>query len=274
MTRRATKYYLSLPPLCRISISRTRRKALFTKDDYAHFSHLDTGFHMVNKTGDINAAIDQPVARVDRRKHQRAQLPLKARFLNEVGQEHRCIVVDVSAGGAFIRTKNPPAFGKRVVLYIEQLGRYEGLVTRSDKNCFAIHYEKGRKKSAETADKITEVLHKGRRSTDRRKDVRTSHDKPTLVHFEDGRSEECAILDISLTGASIEVSPRPPLGMRLILGRMTAKVIRRHDTGVGVLFTGSADKTEPADSDLRKAELPHRNGTKIAPPFGTKGANA
>ena len=229
---------------------------------------------MVNKTGDISPADCQPDDRVDRRKHRRAQLPLKGRFLNDLGQEHRCIVVDVSAGGAFIRTKNPPAFGKRVVLYVDQLGRFEGLVTRSDVNSFAIHYEKGRQKSAQIADKITEVLHKGRRSADRRKESRVRQDKPTLVHFEDGRTEECAILDISLTGASVEISPRPPLGMRLILGRMTAKVIRRHETGVGVLFTGSAESAEHFNAKNANADKPLRTGTKIAPPFGTKGVNA
>ncbi len=229
---------------------------------------------MVNNTGEISETESQPVDRVDRRKHQRAQLPLKARFLNDKGQEHRCIVIDVSASGAFIRTKNPPAFGKKVVLYVDQLGRFEGLVTRSDKNSFALHYEKGREKSAQIADNITEVLHKGRRSTDRRKDSRVGQDKPTLVHFEDGRTEECAILDISLTGASVEISPRPPLGMRLILGRMTAKVIRRHETGVGVLFTGSADTAEQSNSTIAKTDLTTKTGPKIAPSFGTKGANA
>ena len=228
---------------------------------------------MINKTGEISGGNEQPVERADRRKHQRAPLPLKARFLCDAGEERRGVVIDISAGGAFVRTKRPPAFGKKVVLYIEQLGRFEGIVTRSEANSFAIHYEKGRDKSAQTADNLTEVLNKGRRAKDRRREARESHDKPALVHFEDGRTEECAILDISLTGASVEINPRPPLGMRLILGRMTAKVIRRHDTGVGVLFTGSADKANQENPEQANTKLMKKPGTKVAQPFGTKGAN-
>ncbi len=244
------------------------------KAAYGLPTNLDTGFLMVKKTDVISQENGQTAERVDRRKHLRVQLPLKARFLNDAGEEHRCVVIDVSAGGAFVRTKNPPAFGKKVILYIDHLGRFEGLVTRSDKNGFAIHYKNGREKSAKIADSITEVLNKGRRSKDRRQERRTNQEKPTLVYFEDGRTEECAVVDISLTGASIEISPRPPLGMRLILGRMTAKVVRRHDTGVGVLFTGSADTMDKSLPEMRKMKPHNNSGTQFAPPFGTKGANA
>ena len=229
---------------------------------------------MVKNTGDFGQANSQPVDHNDRRKHLRVQIPLKARFLNDAGEEHPCLVIDVSAGGALLRTKNPPAFGKKVVLYVDRLGRFEGRVIRSGGNSFAINYEKKREKSARTADDITEVLHKGRRSLDRRQTPRIRQDEPALVHFEDGRTEECAILDISLTGASIEVTPRPPLGMRLILGRMTAKVIRRHETGVGVVFTGATEKMDDIISEAAATDTPANPGAGFAPPFGKKSSNA
>ncbi|MEM9619545.1 MAG: PilZ domain-containing protein [Pseudomonadota bacterium] len=229
---------------------------------------------MVKNTGEFGQANNEPVDHSDRRKHLRVQLPLKARFLDEAGEERPCLVVNVSAGGALLRTKNPPAFGKSVVLYIDRLGRFEGRVIRSGGTSFAINYEKKREKSARVADDITEVMHKGKRSLDRRNTPRLRHNAPAIIHFEDGRTEECAILDISLTGASIAVNPRPPLGMRLILGRMTAKVVRRHETGVGVVFTGAAENIDDIITETAATDVPANPGAGFAPPFGKKGAGA
>lgn len=206
----------------------------------------------------------------DRRKHLRVETPLKARFLNDAGEEHTCLVMNISAGGAMMRTKNPPPFGSVVVLYIDRLGRFEGRVIRSGANSFAVNYEKKRAKNAKTADGLTEVLNKGSRSHDRRASPRVKHDAPAKVFFEDGRSDECSILDISLTGASIAISPRPPLGTRLILGRMTAKVVRRHEKGVGVVFTGSAERMSEVIAETTETTTEPVPGTTVAKPFGKK----
>ena len=184
--------------------------------------------------------------------------------------------MNISASGALLRTKYPPAFGETVIVYFDDLGRFEAKVIRSGANAFAVTYDKKREKRAEIADGLTEIMNTGRRVGDRRKSPRIRTDAPALVYFEDGRSENCAILDISLTGASIEISPRPPLGASLILGRMTAKVVRRHDKGVGVVFTGSAKRLEDVIADTTLEELPAdpKAGAHIAPTFGKKGARA
>ena len=96
---------------------------------------------MVKKTSGFGQANSEPVDHSDRRKHLRVHLPLKARFLDHTGEERPCIVVNVSAGGALLRTKNPPAFGKSVVLYIDRLGRFEGQVIRSGGTSFAIRQQ-------------------------------------------------------------------------------------------------------------------------------------
>ena len=88
----------------------------------------------------------------DRRKHLRVETPLKARFLNESGEESACLVVNISAGGAMLKTKNPPPFGTSVVIYIDRLGRFEGRVIRSGNSTFVVNYEKKRARNAKTAD--------------------------------------------------------------------------------------------------------------------------
>ncbi len=223
-----------------------------------------------NKSGDaVNAAEDYS----ERRKYFRADLPLKARFLTKDGQERACIVSNISAGGAMVRTKHPPTKGSKVVLYIDQLGRFEGTVIRSGDNVFAITYAKRRAKAAKVADDLTQVMNRGQRVTDRRNSPRIQQDAPAIIHLEDGRSAQCAILDISLTGASIEISPRPPLGAQLVLGRMTAKVVRRHEKGIGVVFTGAAERMDDVIADASRVEPEPETGPNVAPPFGKKSAD-
>ena len=206
----------------------------------------------------------------ERRKHRRVELPLKARFLNANNKEQACLIVNMSAGGALLKTKSPPAFGSSVVLYVDEMGRFEGKVIRSAGKSFAITYERKRAKSAKTADDLTQVLNRGKRTHDRRDAPRIRQDAPAIVFFEDGRTENCAILDISLTGASIEIKPRPPLGTNLILGRMTAKVVRRHDTGVGIVFTGESNRMDEVISEASAIETPPEPGAPVAKIFGRK----
>lgn len=206
----------------------------------------------------------------DRRKHRRVEAPLKARFLNEAGKEQPCLVANISAGGALLKAKHAPAFGERVVLYIDGVGRFEGDVIRSTGAVFAVNYEKKREKNARTADALTEMMHTGRRTHDRRAAPRIRQNAPARVFFEDGRAEDCAILDISLTGASIEISPRPPLGARLILGRMNAKVVRRHEKGVGVVFTRTTQQFDEAIDEAQATETVEPAGAQVAKPFGKK----
>lgn len=210
----------------------------------------------------------------DRRKYRRVAMPLKARFLTESGAERSCLVVNISAGGALLRAKKVPEEDDNVVLYIDQIGRFEARVIRSGYMSFAVSYERKRKKNAKTADNLTKALNVGQRETNRRKTPRIEQNKPAIIEFEDGRTQDCAILDISLTGASIEISPRPPLGTHIALGRMTAKVVRRHEKGIGVVFTGANEKMEEVLESTVVAEPEPNTGAQVAPSFGKKGASA
>lgn len=210
----------------------------------------------------------------DRRKHRRVDLPLKARYLTDKGVECSAEVLNMSVGGAMLRAKNPPAIGKNIVLYIDRIGRIESKVIRSGNNSFAVTYPKRREKQAKIADDMISALNNKPRGADRRINPRVKHDAPTVVRLEDGREIKCAILDISLTGASLEISPRPPLGTHLILGRMNAKVVRRHDTGVGIVFTGSAERMDEVMENTTEPEPFDATGAGFAQGFGKKGVRA
>ena len=212
----------------------------------------------------------------DRRRHSRVDVSLKARFLGENGAEKSCLVINISAGGALLRAKNPPAQEENIVLYVDEVGRFEGKVVRSGKHSFAIDYRARRTKTKRTADALTLLIHKEAGNSERRAAPRIKQDSHATVIMEDGSSLACSILDISLTGASIEIDPKPALGTHITLGKMAAKVVRRHDKGVGVVFTGSAKHTDDAIEQTTKSHplQSSENGAEIAAGFGKKSTQA
>ena len=218
---------------------------------------------------------------VERRRYRRVDLPLKARFLGQNGEERPCLVINVSAGGALLRANSPPREGENVVLYIDEVGRFEGRVIRSTAHEFAVDYRGRRSKTRRTADSLTLTLNNGSAGPDRRAAPRIKTDARAVVRLESGEVQFCSIMDISLTGASIEIDPRPPLGAQITLGKMAAKVVRRHEKGVGVVFSGPAQRMEDAinaaGADVKEGAYPTSpgvDGPRLAGPFGKKGAAA
>lgn len=210
----------------------------------------------------------------DRRRHHRIDLSLRARVLTSDGIEEPCLVTNISAGGALLKAVKPPAVGERVVLYIDNVGRFEGWVIRSSKHVFAVDYRSRRTKSKRTADNLIEVANMASPRVDRRASPRVRHESNATVVLEDGSSVDCQILDISLTGASIAIDPRPELGAVLTVGRMTAKVVRRHEKGVGVVFTGKAAKMDDVIERASAPADPQPRGPELAPTFGRKGVSS
>ena len=207
----------------------------------------------------------------ERRRHARIDMPLKARFLRADGVEQPCLVINVSAGGALLRAKEPPAQNEPIVIYIDELGRFEARVVRAGRHSFAVDYRGRRAKSSRTADSLTHMLNNEGRRDDRREAPRIRQDARATVRLDTGEILPCSILDISLTGASIEIDPQPPLGAHLTLGKMSAKVVRRHDRGVGVVFSGAAKRM---DDVVNQTAAPTEAGAALAESFGRKGAVA
>lgn len=210
----------------------------------------------------------------ERRRHRRVGIALKARVLKEDGEEEPCLIVNISAGGALMKAVNPPQAGEKVVVYIDNVGRYEGRVIRSAKHHFAVDYRSRKAKTKRAADSLTYALNTPHMRLDRRINPRIRSDEPTVLTLENGETISCEILDISLTGASVAVEPRPPLGAQVSVGRMAGKVVRVHEKGVGVVFTGAAAKMEDVIENTKSRIEPQPGGAGLAPQFGKKGVSA
>ena len=56
------------------------------------------------------------------------------------------------------------------------------------------------------------------------------------LHMEDGRTYQCSIIDLSMSGAGLEIDVRPAIGTPVTLGAMKGRVVRHFEEGVAIEF--------------------------------------
>ena len=51
-----------------------------------------------------------------------------------------------------------------------------------------------------------------------------------------GDVHNCRVIDVSLSGASVACTVKPPLGTMVILGRIRGRAVRHHELGIALQF--------------------------------------
>lgn len=207
----------------------------------------------MTKTDAINRKLDRRRIRVaarrgqEQRRYQRVPLQLPGRYLDPVRGEFKCELVDVSPGGARIRTDVPPPVGEEIVMLFEGLGRITGEVLRAGRAGFAVSFLAGERKRDRLADAITWNYNKERMGLE---DDRASGRKPskgrTTIHLEDGVCIQAEVIDVSLSGAAFACRERPRIGEAVWVGDLTGKVARHIPQGVAVEFAPPSEQRASA----------------------------
>ncbi len=83
----------------------------------------------------------------------------------------------------------------------------------------------------------------------------------TLV-LEDGSQEQCAIVDLSVSGVAVVSLHRPPLGSAVQVGKAPGRVVRHLESGFAVEFARVLSARRAQDDDL--ASLSGRSSASIA----------
>ena len=173
----------------------------------------------------------------ERRRHNRARITLSARALAPSTGEFDCIVVDVSPGGARIKSKHQPYKGERVVLMVDELGRVEGETVRLDTDGFGIRFFGTQRKRDRLGDVITWRLNMDRLGLNEdRAATRKATRGTTKVQLSDGLIIPVELIDVSKSGAAFACAERPRLGERVRVGGMNAHVARWLENGFAVRF--------------------------------------
>jgi hypothetical protein len=175
----------------------------------------------------------------DRRKHRRVMWSVRVRGLTGEGEEFTCTTVDVAAGGLRINLARPLAKGENLVLYIDEIGRVEGVVARILNDIgYAVEFKVPARKRDKIADQLTWLINKDRLGlTDEREAERRPGGGQVIAKYGNGQSIACAVADVSIFGVALRTAgPRPMIGDRVQIGERAGTCVRYIEGGFAVDF--------------------------------------
>lgn len=189
----------------------------------------------------VAAALNQlsPTARAhDRRRHQRVRVSLLGRYMLSDRREFPCQTIDMSPGGVAVYAPVSGKIGERVVAYFDQIGRVEGMIVRHIENGFVLAMAVPVLKREKIADQLTWLVnrHELGMPEDRRHERIAPIHKRSTLKMADGREHMVRLVDISLSGAAMEVDASAPLGSPVTLGATPARIVRIFEGGLAVEF--------------------------------------
>jgi len=143
--------------------------------------------------------------------------------------------------------------GEKVIAYLDHLGRVEGTILESIEGGFTMDVAASPRKRDKMAAQLTWLANKDvlNLPEDRRHERVVPDNRHSTVVLDDGRRYNCKIIDISLSGAAIELAVRPAMGTPVTLGRMRARVVRHFQDGVAVEFASAQEMLTVVQQNLR-----------------------
>jgi hypothetical protein len=207
---------------------------------------------MPPKTSAGHTKVTRSLAKLvpDRRKYRRVPIRVLSRFMREDKEEYPCQVVNMSAGGMALLSPAPCRDGERIVAYLDNFGRLEGVVVRSVEGGFAVRIIASQYKREKIANLLTWLINRESLglNEERKHERVVPRNALSKLILSNGDVFDCRVIDVSLSGASIALETKPPLRVEVILGRMRGRIVRHHETGVAIKFAELQDPDSIARS--------------------------
>lgn len=173
----------------------------------------------------------------DLRRYQRTIIPLTARYLLPDGIEREGQITDISPGGAFLAVETNAAVGDPITMQIDEIGQVSGKVARVAHDGLGVAFQTRRARAVRIADTLTWLINGGDKMNERRTAIRFQMERPAQLVLASGQVSACRVMDISTSGASVEVEGDLPVqGEKVWLGRQHAQVVRVENKNVGLAF--------------------------------------
>lgn len=171
-------------------------------------------------------------------KYYSVKVQLYGRFMLEDRTEHVCQIGEMSPGDVVISTDVMAHNGERVIAYIDHIGRVEGTVEKLVSGGFLLSLIASDRKKSKIAAQLTWLANKHELDMpeDRRHQRIAPRNPVTTLSMADGRQYPCRIVDLSISGAAVELRMRPALNSQVILGSMRGRVVRHFEEGVAIEF--------------------------------------
>ncbi|MBL6852377.1 MAG: PilZ domain-containing protein [Alphaproteobacteria bacterium] len=174
----------------------------------------------------------------EKRTHKRVPIAIAGQvFLPSRDTEQNCIVTDISLGGATLQCDERLAVGTELVLYLPGFDRFSGTIMHSSAEESGMKFDCSESERERTAEKIMLYLAGALRDdTQVRTETRVAMHAPRIFTRADGEIVRFQVRDISLSGASINTTARPPVGEIVMIGNTPGRVTRHFDEGIALEF--------------------------------------
>ena len=174
----------------------------------------------------------------ERRRHQRVTVAVLGRMMLENKTEHACQTVNMSPGGVSLIADVKARLGEKVVVYLDHLGRIEGITVRHTERGFIIMMTLPVIKREKLADQLTWLANREMLGMleDRRHERFVPRRVEIALKMPDDSESVVKILDLSMSGVGVAMEPQPALGTRVLVGRTPGKVVRHFPNGVAIEF--------------------------------------
>ena len=181
---------------------------------------------------------DGPGIARERRRHPRINLVLRGRYMLSDSCERPCETIDVSPVGIAIKGDIPGNMGERVILYIDEIGRIEGVIARRAPEWFAVDIRAPRTKIDRIAERIAYLAKRDGPPHPECRDHgrKDAPAEQAILRTLDGREFLVQLIDLSIEGAAIRADAHLPIGTRVTLGAQPGLVVRQFADGVAIAF--------------------------------------
>lgn len=174
----------------------------------------------------------------DQRRHQRVKVALLGRYMLTDRREYPCQTVDMSPGGVRITCAVLGAIQERIVLYLEQIGRIEGVIVRHPSGGLAAKLNATPRKRDKIASQLTWLANRESLGLPegRTHERLTPLEPAVTLRLESGREVAARVIDVSMSGVALATATTPPLGTSVMIGNTPGRVVRYFEGGLGVQF--------------------------------------
>lgn len=180
----------------------------------------------------------------------RVQVSLRGRYMLKSNEEYPCHTFEMSVSDISLFAPVKALPGEKVVLYLNELGRFVGACTLSTECGFEMTFNMSSKKRDRLADQLTWLANRFALELDdqRRHERFTPLLELAVLRLNAYEEHIVRVQSLSLSGAAILTDERPKIGARILIGRTPATVVRHFEDGIACEFVrhfrpGEIDET-------------------------------
>ena len=187
---------------------------------------------------------------VDTPRFQLVPVSLRGRFMTQTQEEHACETIEMSPGEISLLAHFKVAPGEKVVIYLEEVGRFVGIVSHRTPDGFVVAIDLTAKKRDMLADQLTWLANRRLPglADERRHERITPFMRRVLLRGPNQLEEIVTIVNVSASGVALETPLILGLGLEVVVGNTPARVVRHFSGGFACEFLVPLDESKVNES--------------------------